>query len=267
MNELDDYLANRLAHKLQAVNDDESFLAQWHEWLAMLPVYGAAGLLNHYITAKRPVNFSNPESISIEIHASPAGRVPVIVFGNASDFEGFIVNLVYKGERPDDISQMGASFIYGKRQRFLTLSCKYYSNTPPEYVGLSSEEWREKSMIIRREHELTHYYTKKYYGSASNNLHDELIADFIGMYEAFGHYDAKLFLHFMGIDGTHEGRLPLYTSGLAPEPQKAIAEIACECSDALERWQASESFMMMDRPSRIDYLCELGISGIIQRIS
>ena len=265
MNELDTYLVNRLTEKLSPVNYDDSFISVWHEWLDELPILGAAGLLNKHITHKRPAAFSEPESITIEIYDSFAGRIPLVVFGNASDFEDFIVNLIYKGERPSSISQMGASFIYGRTQRFLTLSRKFYSNTSPEYVGLSPEEWREKSMLIRREHELTHYYTKTFYGSASNNLHDELIADFIGMYSAFGRYSAKLFRHFMGLDGS-DGRLSLYTLGLSPESQRAVAEIACECSDALEAWQDSESFRKMDTPSRIDCLCQLGIQGIIHSI-
>ena len=166
----------------------------------MKALYTEAEILNEYIVSKRPVNFREPDNITLEIFHSAAGDVPVITLGNASDFEDFIVNLVYKGSRPDNISQMGASFVFGKSQRFLVLSKKFYSNTQPEYVSLSPEEWREKSMILRREHECTHYYTKRFYGSASNNLHDELIADFMGIYEALGYYKAKLFQHFMGIE-------------------------------------------------------------------
>ena len=262
MNELDEYTANRFGRKLPPENEDESFLAQWQEWLMC---ESPSDILNNHIARKHPVKFSDPESITAEIYASFAGRIPLVIFGQDSDFEAFIVNLIYHGERPDNIPQMGASFIYGRTQRFLALSRKYYSNTPPEYVGLTPEEWRGKSMIIRREHELTHYYTKRYYGTASNNLHDELIADFMGMYEAFGHYDARLFRHFMGIDGLHEGRFSLYTSGLAPETREAAAEIARVCSDSLGAWQDSESFVNMDRASRIDYLCGLGIQGMMQR--
>ena len=173
------------------------------------------------------------------------------------------MNLTCKGTRPDDISQMGASFIYGKRQKFLVLSKKYYSNTEPEYLGLSPEEWREKSIIIRREHECTHYYTKRFYGSASNNLHDELIADFMGIYEAFGYYRAKLFQHFMGIDEPNEGRLSLYTVGLTQEMRNAIADIAFRCSEYLEEFSKTEAFGKMDNALRINYLCETDIKKML----
>ena len=207
--EFENYIANRFKRQKNIIYDND-FITQWQEWIIFNE---AADILNNKLCSERPVSFESPEAITIEIYESAAGEVPVIVFGNTADFENFLTNLIYKGERSDDISLMGSSFIYGKKQKFLVLSKKYYSNTQPEFVGLSPEEWREKSMILRREHELTHYYTKKFYGSASNNLHDELIADFIGIYEAFGHYEARLFKHFMGIDGTHDGRLPIYTAG------------------------------------------------------
>ena len=254
--ELENYLANHFNKQEQIEDYGDEFIPQWQEWLRN---YEVPEILNDIICSKRPVKFASPESIKIEIYEAAAGKVPVIIFGDNADFENFIVNLIYKGMKPDNISQMGASFIYGKRQRFLALSKKYYSNTPPEYIGLSPEEWREKSMIIRREHECTHYYTKKFYGSASNNLHDELIADFFGLSEAFGRYDAKLFQHFMGIDGTHEGRLSLYTIGLPPKVSEAIADIARKCSDILEEWSKSDNFIKLSRTERINYLCETSI--------
>ena len=120
-------------------------------------------------------------------------------------------------------------------------------------------------MVIRREHECTHYYTKRFYGSASNNLHDELIADFVGIYEAFGYYDAKLFQHFMGIDGTgtNEGRLSLYTVGLSQEVRNAIADIACKCSEYLEKFSKSETCGRMNKAQRINYLCETDIKEML----
>ncbi len=99
MNEFDTYLTNSLSEKLPSVNYDDSFLAQWHEWILELPLLGAAGLLNKYITRKLPVTFSEPQSITVEIYDSFTGRIPLVIFGNAADFEGFIVNLIYKGER------------------------------------------------------------------------------------------------------------------------------------------------------------------------
>ena len=196
-----------------------------------------------------------PEEVNIRIHESFAGKIPLVILGNDSDFESFIVNAAYKGIRPDDISQMGASFMFGKTIRMLVLSKKFYSNTPAERVNLSREEWRNKSMIIRLEHESVHYYTKRFYGTATNNIHDELIADFFGIRKAFGVYYSDLFCYFMGIDGSHEGRLSLYTSGMSENVKKEINDIAVKCSRFLERIQND----IDDAPSGIDYLCSLDI--------
>ena len=255
--ELENYLANRFVRQVENNIQDEDFILQWQEWIAD---YEPGEILNTYICKKLPVKFNEPSKILIEIYNAMAGKVPVIIFDDTSDFENFIVNLIYEGQRPDNIAQMGASFIFGKKQRFLVLSKKYYSNTAPEFVGLSSEQWREKSMILRREHECTHYYTKKFYGSASNNLHDELIADFFGIYAAFGYYQAKLFKHFMGIDGTHGGRLSLYTAELSPNVRKAVEEIARKCSKRLEEWSKSGEFLSMSKAERINFLCEKNVT-------
>ncbi|MBQ7733595.1 MAG: hypothetical protein IJT58_06210 [Synergistaceae bacterium] len=250
MNELENYIANHFV-KQEGQDYSEEFIAQWQEWLMSCNI---PEILNDKICFKRPVEFREPDKITIEIYESAAGKIPVITFDRAADFEDFIVNATCKGIRPDNISQMGASFVYGRTQRFLMLSKKYYSNVSPEFVKLSPEEWREKSMILRREHECTHYYTKRFYGSASNNLHDELIADFFGIYAAFGHYEARLFKHFMG-----HGRLSLYTQGLSQGTRDIIAELAIHCADTLEAWSKSESFTALDKASRINYLCETDI--------
>ncbi|MBQ4468816.1 MAG: hypothetical protein II917_01565 [Synergistaceae bacterium] len=159
-NELEEYIANRFIRQEQQ-DYNEDFIKQWQEWLMFCDV---PEILNDKICCERPVKFENPEKIIIEIYESIAGNIPVIVFDRDADFENFVVNAVYNGVRPDNIQQMGASFIYGRTQRFIALSKKYYSNTSPEFVRLSPEEWREKSMIIRREHECTHYYKKDFTG-------------------------------------------------------------------------------------------------------
>ncbi len=127
--ELENYLANRFVRQERVENYDDEIIPQWQEWLQN---YDVPEIINDIVCLKRPVKFASPESITIEIHEAAAGKFPIIVFGDDMDFENFIVNLIYKGVRPDNISQMGASFIYGKKQRFLALSKKYYSNTPPE---------------------------------------------------------------------------------------------------------------------------------------
>ena len=55
-------------------------------------------------------------------------------------------------------------------------------------------------MVIRREHEATHYFTLRFLGSARNHLLDEFIADYMGIVAAGGRYRADWFLCFMGLE-------------------------------------------------------------------
>lgn len=82
---------------------------------------------------------------------------------------------------------------------------------------------------------------------ASNNLHDELTADFMGICEAFGHYEAKLFQCFMGIDGNAVGRLMLYTARLPQDVREQIARTARRCSQYLEEFSESEPFIFSEQ--------------------
>jgi hypothetical protein len=63
------------------------------------------------------------------------------------------------------------------QDKFLILSSSEYSGVPAKMLGLADEDWRRLSMIIRREHEATHYCTLRFFGSAKNHLLDEFIAD------------------------------------------------------------------------------------------
>lgn len=73
-------------------------------------------------------------------------------------------------------------------------------------MGLHTEEWLKKSLIIRLEHECTHYMTRRLLGSMQNNLLDELLADYRGIVAAFGAYRAAGFLTFMGLENYPEYR-------------------------------------------------------------
>ncbi len=261
-----EYIENKMKKKLQP-SQDEDFLYTWNLWIDEANDDGGfADVLNSHISPKRPVNFKQPDCVKIEIYESIAGKIPIIIIGNDDDFEQFIVNVAYGGVRPDNIQQQGASFLAGKKNRFIVLSEKPYSNIPAEWMQLSDSEWRKKSMILRRAHECTHYYTRRYYGTADNNLHDELMADFFGLYAAFKEYKAKWFLHFMGVDGENKnGRLSLYVKNLPNKVAEAIGETAVYCAKFLEKWSLSKEFIEMSDSERVDFLCELGIVGMLEK--
>ena len=56
--------------------------------------------------------------------------------------------------------------------------------------------------------------TQRYYHSTKNEIHDEIIADFMGLTAAFGDYDPQKFLTFLGLEKVGEyrkgGRLEIY---------------------------------------------------------
>lgn len=258
-----DYVSNKFIGAKNYSGTDNDFLEKWQEIIDCAHMRTAAEALNKFVCAKRPVDFREADKIRIELYDSFAGKIPVIYIKNPEDFETFITNAIYKGIRPDNISDTGASFAFGKKTRFITLSAKPYSNVPANEIGISDAEWQEKSMIIRREHECTHYFTKCRYGLSENNLHDEIMADFFGLYEAFGFFSAEYFLKFMGIRSKYGNRLSFYVKELSWQAAGAAAEIAEISARNLQIWSHSKSFLEMTRHERLEHLCMVGLEKML----
>ena len=89
---------------------------------------------------------------------------------------------------------------------------------------MTEEEWRHKSLIIRQEHECTHYFIRRMFSSMRNNIIDELIADYAGIVAAYGQFRADWFLRFLGLENSpvygKEGRLQNYLD----MPRKIVGE-------------------------------------------
>ena len=181
-----DYLKNHFQNYNPNPGDDLSFLDFWRDFVSEVNKAGSEKAINTMLVPRLPVDFKDAENITAEIYASCAGEIPVIKIKNTNDFENLVTNLIHKGLRPQNLSSTGAAFVFGKTTRFIILSAKPYSNVTAKTLGLDEKDWQEKSMIIRLEHECTHYYTKRFFGCSQNHLHDELIADFFGLYAAFG---------------------------------------------------------------------------------
>lgn len=180
------YIANRFENCEEVNEQDTDFLKVWDSIIYCAGLFGAADAINKKVCPNRPVEFNSPDTVEIKMYISFAGKIPIIYIRDTADFKQLVTNVAYKGVRPDGLEKTGASFISGKTTRFIILSAKPYSNVPADELELDDEEWTEKSMLLRRGHECTHYFTKQTYGIVNNILHDEIIADFIGMYEAFG---------------------------------------------------------------------------------
>jgi hypothetical protein len=171
--------------------------------------------------------------LSLSIYQSSAGRIPIIHTSHRPDFVSLVRALTMRNEPLSVPQSMGACIVSGYnnwdrirayramcktdsewdtefrrliprkelyQDRFLLLSGGYYSGVAPAALNLSDPEWREKSLIIRCEHECTHYLTRRVFSSMRNHLLDELIADYCGIVAAVGHFRLDWFLHFMGLE-------------------------------------------------------------------
>jgi len=244
------YTANAFLRR--ADYDADVFLKLWTSIFEVAETSGVAYAVNkHLVDSDLQIAFEMPDAVRIELFHSLAGKIPIITTASVGDFENLVQNIVYKGASYPYIKSMGASFVSGKRNRFIILSNKSYSNVSADDMGFDDSFWREKSMTIRKYHECAHYYTKRFFGSAKNNLHDELIADFCGIWAAFSGYHAGYFMQFLA-----QGRLKIYIENLSTTGAIVVKRLAQFASTWIEEWSNSKEFMQMSETQRIDFLCQ-----------
>ena len=192
-------------------------------------------------------DFQDISGTKIYLHKTLAGHIPVIETGNRKDFETLVRVFSYRNEPVSIPASMGACMIKGynnwdrvsryrekcgesfsfelmKAHRelyqdtFLILTDAEYSGVPAHMLNLETDEWRRLSVIIRREHESTHYFTYRIMCSARNHLLDEFIADYMGIVSAAGRYRKDWFMAFMGLENYPNyrtgGRLTNYLQGV-----------------------------------------------------
>ena len=254
------YAANRFQGAQRLGEPDISFLQPWYRVVEYADTFGADQAINKMICPKRPVDFNLEKGPEIRIYDSFAGPIPIICVYDTADFEQLVTNVAYQGVRPAHLSETGASFLSGKTTRFIILSAKPYSNVPAAELGLPDEaRWAEQSLLLRRGHECTHYFTKQTFGISNNILHDEIMADFIGMYETFGFYRAEWFLRFMGIVEGSGGRLSFYTENLPERVRRAVSRLAELSARSLEQWSQTDGFRAMTIAERIEEMCRAGL--------
>jgi hypothetical protein len=191
--------------------------------------------------------FTAPEKLQIRLHQTLAGSIPVLMAGNREDFVTLVQALTKRNEPQPIPDSMGACIVSGYnncdrihqyrqqwaaqrnqysetdwafefqrlipqkelyQDKFIILSPSPYSNVAASDLGLIDAEWQQLSLKIRLEHECTHYFTRRFFGSMRNNLLDELIADYRGIMAALGHYRADWFLQFLGLES-----FPIYREG------------------------------------------------------
>lgn len=225
---------------------------------------------------------AHPGKVELVLYAAPAGRVPLLVCRSRPEFETLLQALTRRNEPEPIPASQGALMVAGfnnwgriqalrrgweesgaegtwddefrsiqqqpelYQDRFILLSDGPYSGVPAAELGLADTEWRDASLALRREHECTHYFTKRVLGSMRNNLLDEILADYAGLAAAFGRFRADWFLRFLGIAepaGLLPGaRLEIYR-GKPPLSDGAFQElqgIARAAAANVERFDAGE---------------------------
>ena len=201
-----------------------------------------------------------------EVMETPAGSVRVVTLGNRRDFELALRGLMAAKDGPEAVipESQGAAMLtvfnwprihahlalYPEEERaaefkrFTTVRENYvdmlvvlsrgpYSHVDAAAVGETEAAWLEHSDTIRRYHELTHVICRRQYPGDVAPIRDELVADAVGLYAAYGRFDPMLERRFLGIDDDGRytgGRLGNYTD--TPE-----ALVGAVCA-ALERIRA-----------------------------
>ncbi len=206
-----------------------------------------------------------PEAVELALYPSPAGRIPLIIVRGRPEFVALVRAIAHRNEPKPVPDSQGAIMIAGYnnwsrvrelrssgdelrrelyQDRFILLSDGPYSAVPAEELGLAEEEWRELSLLLRRDHECAHYLTRRIFGSMRNNLHDELIADYAGITAAVGRFRAPWFLRFLGLESFPAyragGRLDLYR-GDPPLSDGAFQQLHAlikEVAETVEKFDA-----------------------------
>lgn len=96
----------------------------------------------------------------------------------------------------------------------IVLSVGPYSGISADRLGLSDDEWMPLSHTIRKYHECTHFICRRKYPDKIDTIYDELVADTVGIYAAFGRFDPKMEELFLGIENGRYigGRLGNYVT-------------------------------------------------------
>ena len=136
------------------------------------------------------------------------------------------------------------------REAFILLSVGPYSAVPACALGLSRDRWLALSLIIRKYHECTHFLCRRLFPGRASAVWDELVADTVGVFAAFGKFEIYVAETGLGIqDGVYRGgRLENYVGDLSPERMNALAgaihDLFLEFERMAERFSAGEIFQL-----------------------
>ena len=270
-----DYTANPFDLSGPRVLGDEPFVPVWADYLAEADAVGVFPVLQRVLPQLRfPVRdgisqteryraatrrgdlaglgpdglfegglrLVDPSRLRLDLHPTPAGRIPVLTAPVRQDFVALVQALTRRNEPTPLPDSMGALMVSGYnnwdrvrryreaweaaggagswtdafrelvprrdqyQDRFILLSEGRYSAVPASALGFAEAEWLRVSHAIRREHESAHYYCRRALGAMQHNAFDEVLADAYGIVQANGTYRPDWHRRFLGLRG--DGKLP-----------------------------------------------------------
>ena len=234
------------------------------------PGYRAVTLKGDPPPAHGGLELTDPDGLTLDLHRSVAGTIPVLGVEQRSDFVSLVRALTARNEPVPVPDAMGACLINGlnnwdrirrrKRRweasgpgdrdaatwtdefrrliarpklykdRIIVLSTGPYSGVSAEHAGVSDDQWRQRSFGIRLEHECTHMLTLQVFGALRHDVLEELVADWVGMVGSGFGYRIDLARRFLGLED-----FPVYRSGGRLEVYRGEPPVSDAAFEVLQR--------------------------------
>lgn len=233
--------------------------------LSLTPEWVQAVRKGERAAGQRPPPLQAPEALTLQLLPTPAGTLPVLIAGCREDFVRLVQLLGHRGEPAPIPQSMGACLLQGLAnwERYRALRQRWeqqQAGFPPwaqvlqqkelyqdrlvlasrgPYSGVQvpgdAQNGEQKALEIRLHHEAAHYVTLRVFGQLGHTVLEELVADWYGLHAAYGRYDAKLALQFLGLEAfpaiRPTGRLHNYR-GKPPVCDEAFHFLAAACCQA-----------------------------------
>lgn len=252
----------------------------------------------------------DPEGLDLSVYQCPAGKIPVLRVRHAQDFQSLVQALSCRNEPVKIPASMGAAMIKGinnwdrirrlkarwkasqpsnswadqfrkeilphpalYQDKLILLSQKPYSNVPAAELGLGESDWLRYSTMLRLEHECTHFFTLRYFGGMYNHMHDELIADYMGLTWIVEDFRPDWMLRFLGLENYPQyregGRLQNYLGDppLSPAAFSVLQQWVYQAIDHLAAFEArlGPAQDLSDRSCRLLAVCGVGLAELASK--
>lgn len=222
-------------------------------------------------TSQKTPSLLAPQALTLHLLPTPAGTLPVLIAGCRDDFVRLVQLLAQRGEPVALPPSMGACLLQGLNnwQRYRALRGQWeqgQAGLPPwpqvlerkefyqdrlvlasrgPYSGVevpeNSPSGESNALVIRLHHEAAHYITLRVFGKLGHTVLEELVADWFGLHAAYGSYDGKLALQFLGLENfpavRPTGRLHNYrgTPPISDDAFHVLGSACCQAANFLSK--------------------------------